>query len=92
MLICVFLEQVEQEKSFYTKLLILRYRLNWNKQYIIDPDREYSNLCNELKGTLNKNRSNSNTYINILDIRKESIEEGESGYLANKIRKINWIF
>ncbi len=28
-------------KSFYTKLLILRYKLLGIKQYIIDPDREY---------------------------------------------------
>ena len=32
-------------KSFYTKLLILRYKLLGIKQYIIDPDREYDNLC-----------------------------------------------
>ena len=38
-------------KSFYTKLLILRYRLFGIEQYIIDPDREYLNLCRELKGT-----------------------------------------
>ena len=29
----------------------------------------------------------SKTYINILDIRKESLEDGEEGYLATKIRK-----
>ena len=44
-------------KSFYTKLLILRYRLFGIEQYIIDPDREYLNLCRELKGTEIKIRS-----------------------------------
>ena len=41
-------------KSFYTKLLILRYRLIGIEQYIIDPDREYNNLCKKLDGTLLK--------------------------------------
>ena len=79
-------------KSFYTKLLILRYKLLGIKQYIIDPEREYDKLCNKLKGTLIKIGPNSNTYINILDIRKESIEEGESGYLATKIGKLIGFF
>ncbi len=42
-------------KSFYTKLLILRYRLLGIEQYIIDPDREYGELCKNLNGTLIKN-------------------------------------
>ena len=79
-------------KSFYTKLLILRYKLLGINQYIIDPEREYNNLCEKLKGTQVKIGPNSQTYINILDIRKESIEEGESGYLATKIGKLIGFF
>ncbi len=79
-------------KSFYTKLLILRYKLLGIKQYIIDPEREYSNLCKELRGTHIKIGPNSHTYLNIFDIRKESIEEGESGYLATKIGKLIGFF
>ena len=79
-------------KSFYTKLLILRYKLLGIKQYIIDPEREYSNLCKVLKGTQIKIGPNSDTFINVLDIRKESIEEGESGYLATKIGKLIGFF
>ena len=79
-------------KSFYTKLLIVRYKLLGIKQYIIDPDREYSHLCKELKGTLIKLGPTSTTYINILEIRKESIEEGENGYLATKISKLIGFF
>ena len=41
-------------KSFYTKLLILRYRLLGIEQYIIDPEREYNNLCKNLNGALLK--------------------------------------
>ena len=79
-------------KSFYTKLLILRYKLLGIKQYIIDPDREYSNICKELEGTLIKIGPTSETYINVLEIRKESIEEGEKGYLATKISKLIGFF
>ncbi len=79
-------------KSFYTKLLILRYKLLGINQYIIDPEREYNNLCEKLKGTQIKIGPNSNTYINILEIRKESLEEGESGYLATKIGKLIGFF
>ena len=79
-------------KSFYTKLLILRYKLYGIKQYIIDPEREYENLCKELKGVQIKIGPNSKTYINILEIRKESIEEGENGYLATKISKLIGFF
>ena len=79
-------------KSFYTKLLILRYRLFGIEQYIIDPDREYLNLCRELNGTEIKIGPSSNTYINVLEIRKESIEDSNNGYLATKIRKAYWIF
>ena len=79
-------------KSFYTKLLILRYRLMGIKQYIIDPEREYVSLNEKLKGTRIIIGPNSNTYINILEIRKESIEDGENGYLATKIGKLIGFF
>ncbi len=79
-------------KSFYTKLLILRYKLLGIKQYIIDPDREYNKICEKLKGVEIKLGPTSNTYINVLEIRKESIEDGESGYLAIKISKLIGFF
>lgn len=79
-------------KSYYTKLLILRNRLFGIEQYIIDPEREYINICQNLEGTLLKIGPTSDTYINVLDIREESVEDSGSGYLATKIRKINWIF
>ena len=79
-------------KSFYTKLLILRYKLLGIKQYIIDPEREYNNLCKKLNGTQIKMGPSSDTYINIFDIRKESLEDGENGYLAIKIGKLIGFF
>ncbi len=79
-------------KSFYTKLLISRYKLLGINQYIIDPDREYDNICEKLEGTNIKIGPTSNTYINILDIRSESIEDGENGYLATKIGKLIGFF
>ena len=79
-------------KSFYTKLLILRYRLMGIEQYVIDPEREYINLVKELNGTEIKIGPSSNTYINIFDIREESLEEGEKGYIATKIAKLIGFF
>ena len=79
-------------KSFYTKLLILRYKLLGIKQYIMDPDREYNKICEKLNGVEIKLGPTSNTYINVLEIRKESIEDGESGYLAIKISKLIGFF
>lgn len=79
-------------KSFYTKLLILRNRLLGIEQYVIDPDREYTNICRGLEGTLLQIGPTSNTYVNIFDIRKESVEENEKGYLATKIGKLIGFF
>ena len=62
------------------------------EQYIIDPEREYEHLCKNLDGTHLKIGPGSNTYINILDIRQESIEDNEQGYLANKISKLIGFF
>ena len=75
-------------KSFYTKLLILRYRLMGIEQYVIDPEREYVNLAKELNGTEIKIGPSSNTFVNVFDIREESLEDGEKGYLATKIAKL----
>ena len=92
MQICVCLEQVVLGKSFYTKLLILRYRLLGIEQYVIDPEREYTEVCKNLKGTEIKIGPASNTYVNIMDIREESLEDGENGYLATKISKLIGFF
>ena len=78
-------------KSFYTKLLILRYRLIGIKQFIIDPEREYDKLAGNLDGELIKIGPGSNTFINIFDIRKESLEDNK-GYLANKLTKLKGFF
>ena len=78
-------------KSFFTKLLILRSALLEIEQYIIDPEREYEKICDKLNGTLIKIGQGSNTFINIFDIREESLEEGQ-GYLATKIIKLIGFF
>ena len=79
-------------KSYYTKLLILRYRLLGIEQYVIDPEREYTSLCENINGTLLKIGPNSDTYINVMDIREESLEESQNGYLATKISKLIGFF
>ena len=79
-------------KSFYTKLLILRYSLMGIDQYVIDPEKEYNILAQNLGGTIIKLGPRANNYINIFDIREESIEEDENGYLATKIGKLIGFF
>lgn len=78
-------------KSFYTKLLILRYRMIGIDQYIIDPEREYQNLAENLDGICIKLGPTTSSFINILDIREESIEE-EKGYLTTKLGKLRGFF
>lgn len=78
-------------KSFYIKLLIIRYRLLGVEQYIIDPEREYQSVCEALKGTIVRLGPSSDTYINIFDIRENSVEENK-GYLSSKISKLIGFF
>ena len=79
-------------KSYYTKLLIMRNRLLGIEQYVIDPEREYNKIAEKFEGTVIKIGPTSNNYINIFDIRRESIEENEHGYLATKIGKLIGFF
>ena len=78
-------------KSFFTKLQILRNWLLGIEQYVIDPEREYEKICNNLNGTIFKIGPSSETYINIFDIREESIEDSK-GYLSTKIQKLLGFF
>ena len=79
-------------KSYFNKIMILRYSLLGIEQYIIDPDREYTKLGERLGGTVIKLGPSSNTYINILDIREESLEDEQNGYLSTKIGKLIGFF
>ena len=78
-------------KSFYTKLLILRYRLFGISQYIIDPEREYGKLSDSVGGLNIKFGPTSKCFINIFDIREDSIEE-DAGFLTTKISKLRGFF
>lgn len=79
-------------KSFFSKIMILHYAMLGVNQYVIDPDREYTSLINNLGGSVIKLGPKSNTFINIFDIRKESLEDGDTGYLTNKIEKLIGFF
>ena len=79
-------------KSYFTKLMILRYALFGIDQFIIDPDREYTEIGKYLGGTVIKIGPNSGTYINVFDIRKESLEDNQKGFLATKIGKLIGFF
>ena len=61
--------------------------LNIN-QYIVDPDREYTKLCQKLNGTMIDFK---NYTINVMDIR-ETTKEGNESYLENKLRKLKAFF
>ena len=78
-------------KSFFIKLQIMRNRLLNNEQYVIDIEREYEKMAKYLYGSVIKIGPNSETYINILDIREDSCEDGV-GYLATKINKLMGFF
>lgn len=78
-------------KSFYIKLLIIRNRLFGIEQYVIDPEREYINVAKALNGVIIKIGPTSNSYINIFDIRENSVEESK-GYLSSKISKLIGFF
>lgn len=79
-------------KSYFTKIQVLRnYILNIN-QYIIDPEREYEKISKSLNGSLIKIGPASKTYINIFDIREDSLEENEEGYLSTKLNKLIGFF
>ena len=78
-------------KSYFTKLQIIRYALIGIEQYVIDPDREYEILAENLKGTVIRIGATSETYLNVMDIRQDSIED-EKGYLATKISRLIGFF
>ena len=78
-------------KSFFIKLQIIRYFLLGIEQYVIDPDREYDNIAKNLEGTIIKIGPSTETYLNVLDIRQDSIED-EKGFLATKVSKLIGIF
>ena len=78
-------------KSFFIKVQILRYWMMGIDQYVIDPEREYDKLTEKLGGTIIKVGPSSNTYINVLDIREESMEE-TAGFLVAKLNKLKGFF
>ena len=76
-------------KSYFVKLMINRNRLMGIKQFVVDPDREYKNLCQSLNGAYIN--FGANQMINVFDIREEIIEDGES-LLVNKVAKLKVFF
>lgn len=78
-------------KSFLVKLMILRNRYMGVKQFVIDPDGEYSKVCNALEGVYITVNSMSKFSINIMDIREGISIETES-YLSNKLKKLRTFF
>ena len=76
-------------KSYFVKLMINRNRFLNITQFVIDPDREYQKLCQNLNGTLIN--FGASQVINVFDIRETILEDGES-FLLNKISKLKTFF
>lgn len=76
-------------KSYFIKLMINRNRFLNIQQFVIDPDREYLEICEKLNGAVIK--FGAKQIINIFDIRETTLEEGES-FLRNKVSKLNIFF
>ncbi|MBE5821723.1 MAG: DUF87 domain-containing protein [Clostridiales bacterium] len=90
--ICVF-GASGSGKSYFTKLQVIRNSLLNTKQFVIDPEGEYKNICKKLNGTYIKLGNNTNTYINIFDIYEHSNINNENiGYLQEKIQNLNIFF
>ena len=73
-------------KSYFTKTMIIRSFIFDIEQLIIDPEREYENICKNLNGEYIKFGLKSKNYINIFDIREEDLEE--EVFFENVIEKV----
>ena len=73
-------------KSYFTKTMIIRSFIFDIEQLIIDPEREYENICKNLNGEYIKFGPKSKNYINIFDIREEDLEE--EVFFENVIEKV----
>ena len=73
-------------KSFFTKLMLIRSFIFEIEQLIIDPEREYEEICKNLNGEYIKLGPKSVNYINIFDIREEDLEE--ELFFENIIEKV----
>lgn len=76
-------------KSYFTKLMIIRNRYLNILQYVIDPEGEYTQICNKLSGQVINFEDGK--IINLMDIRENSVDS-KRGYLQNKINKLNTFF
>ena len=59
---------------------VLRRERGRDSSYLAD----YLNMCSRLEGTVLKIGPNSGTYINIFDIREESLEDTEKDIYLQK--------
>ncbi len=76
-------------KSYFSKLMVSRNRFLNIRQFIIDPDREYEKLAQNLAGEVIK--FGTKGAVNVFDIREAILDEGES-YLRNKLQKLKTFF
>jgi hypothetical protein len=83
--ICIF-GSSGSGKSYFVKLLILRQYIINIKQYIFDPEGEYTHIVSEVGGEYISFNNESKNYFNILDI--DEIDIMEKGFLCKKINTV----
>lgn len=75
-------------KSYFTKLIIIRNFLKEKKQYIFDPEGEYSEIVESLGGEVIDFLSViSNNFFNLLEITSFELEEYKENFFDKKIEK-----
>lgn len=78
-------------KSYFTKLQILRNSLLNINQFVLDPEGEYKNICDEIDGQYIKLGNKSKTYINIFDIYERK-DMNQYSLLEEKLQQLNIFF
>ncbi len=73
-------------KSYFVKLLILRQSIVNIKQYVFDPEGEYTNISSQVGGEYIDFNNKTNKYLNILDIYE--IDLIEENFFKNKIKSV----
>ena len=79
-------------KSFISKKEMVQVILNTNDEiYVIDPEREYVPLSNELGGTVVKMANGSNIHINPFDMNLENVGDDGGDPVKTKVDFITTI-
>ncbi|MEG1344437.1 MAG: DUF87 domain-containing protein [Clostridia bacterium] len=77
-------------KSYFAKLMILREFFIGKKQFVFDPEGEYSNIVKNLNGVIIKfDSKDTKISLNILDINNTFVEVYKNNFLNEKINRLS---